>query len=169
MEKFNEDEIQRKIEEKRKRFIENAHRALGFYDKNILSHGDEHKKRTEMMEKEFNKVYDDQGQPLRRYDDEPAKPLILAASKNPENVVSSPKEEKSNKQIMESTDMTGDKTLPTGYKGDDSLAAAEKEQELRKKSGLDNSLSTSQFSQKVAQTPEIRSQKSIDKNLEEEK
>lgn len=30
MDNFNEEEIQRKIEEKRKRFIENAHRALGF-------------------------------------------------------------------------------------------------------------------------------------------
>jgi hypothetical protein len=60
MEGFNEEEVQKKIEEKRKRFIENAHRALGFYDHNMLSNPEEHKvKRNEMIEKEFNKVFDD--------------------------------------------------------------------------------------------------------------
>lgn len=62
MDNFNEEEIQRKIEEKRKRFIENAHRALGFYDQNILNTSEEHKKkRSDLMEKEFNKVFDGQG------------------------------------------------------------------------------------------------------------
>lgn len=169
MEKFNEDEIQKKIEEKRKRFIENAHRALGFYDQTILSPGEEHKKRTEIMEKEFNKVYDDNGQQVRRYDDEPAKPLILAASKNPENVVSKPSEEKTNKEIMDSADLNPEKASSSGKPEEDSLTAAEKEQELRSKSKANTASSKSQVMPTVSQTPEIRSQKSLNKNLEEEK
>lgn len=136
MEKFNEEEIQRKIEEKRKRFIENAHRALGFYDQNILSTTEEHKqKRTEMIESEFNKVFDDKGQPLRRYDEEPSKPLILAASKNPENVAGSPAKEIANKEIQETQDVKLERE-EIGKEEEDSLTVEAKEVELRNRSSV---------------------------------
>ena len=135
MDKFNEDEIQKKIEEKRKRFIENAHRALGFYDQNILTNSEEHKKkRSELMEKEFNKVFDDEGQPLRRYDEEPSKPLILAASKNPENITSLPEEEKANKEIMDTQASKLERQGSLNQVEEDSLTVATKEQEIKNRS-----------------------------------
>lgn len=134
MEKFNEDEIQKKIEEKRKRFIENAHRALGFYDQNLFSSSNEQKKkRSEMMEKEFNKVFDDNGKPLLRYDEEPAKPLILAASKFPENVSSPSGEENKKKEIMETKPMISEDKIAPNKEEEDSLTVEEKVQDLRHK------------------------------------
>lgn len=168
MDNFNEEEIQRKIEEKRKRFIENAHRALGFYDQNILTTTDEHKKkRHDMLEQEFNKVFDDKGKPLRRYDEEPAKPLILAASKNPENINTSPAEEKSNKPIGD------DKVAYIERRPveEDSLTAAEKEQDLRKQASLTTKESSSKISHQNSASPMISKSKALEKEatFEEEK
>lgn len=121
MENFNEEEIQKKIEEKRKRFIENAHRALGFYDQNIIPTSEERlKKKAE--EGDANKG-------VRRYDEEPAKPLILAASHFPENVKNSP-EKQQVKQIQD-TQVPFEEEKEEISNEEDSLTAAEKEMESK--------------------------------------
>ena len=129
MESFNEEEIQKKIEEKRKRFIENAHRALGFYDQNIITSTDEHKKkRTELIEKEFNKVFDPAPKQKQRYDEEPAKPKILPINLTDENIQSSPSIEKfahSFKATSPPFNISKKEKL-----NEDSLSIAEKEMEL---------------------------------------
>ena len=170
MENFNEVEIQKKIEEKRKRFIENAHRALGFYDQNILTATEEHKKkRSDLMEQEFNKVFDEAGKSLRRYDEEPAKPLIFASSKNPENVVPQLKEEHTNKNIKDSS-MTYTESRNHEIE-DDSLVTAEKEMELKKQASMSTKLSNTLTSETKAATPVLMSKLSMEKamNMEEEK
>jgi hypothetical protein len=129
MDNFNEEEIQKKIEEKRKRFIENAHRALGFYDQNLMANSEEHKKRSELMEKEFNKVFDNNGKGGRRYDEEPAKPLILASSIYPENETASPSEEKTSK-IVKEPKVTKNDTKAISDE-EDSLMAAEREHDSK--------------------------------------
>lgn len=170
MDNFNEEEIQRKIEEKRKRFIENAHRALGFYDQNILTTTEEHKrKRAELMEKEFNKVFDETGKSLRRYDEEPAKPLILAASKqHPENILSSPSEENCKKVIMESSTAKLERRQP---EIEDSLETAEKEMALKNRATISTNIATSNTEETKATTPVMASKSRIEKDLalEEEK
>jgi len=164
MDNFNEEEIQKKIEEKRKRFIENAHRALGFYDQNILSASDERKKkRAELIEKEFNKVFDEQGKPLRRYDEEPAKPLILAASKQPESVNSSPSEEKPTQRIKEMK--IPKKDVREIFEDEDSLMAAEREMDSKIKPTINTSNTYSKTSETKATTPVLTSSKHIDKDL----
>lgn len=147
MEGFNEEEVQKKIEEKRKRFIENAHRALGFYDHNMLSNPEEHKvKRNEMIEKEFNKVFDDTNNKKRRYDEEPSKPLILASSKNPENVATSYSEGKINKEISESKSPYNEKRISDP--DEDSLTVAQKEMEMKTQSDISTIDATRQMSEK---------------------
>lgn len=164
MDNFNEEEIQKKIEEKRKRFIENAHRALGFYDQNILGTNEEHKKkRHEMMEKEFNKVFDDGSKGIRRYDEEPAKPLILASSKNPENVNSSPSQEKSNKPL---TDEKVAYVEPRHkVEEEDSLTVAEKELDLKNQASMSSNELTTKVSENKVTTPVLTSTKTIEKNI----
>jgi hypothetical protein len=170
MENFNEEEIQKKIEEKRKRFIENAHRALGFYDQNILTTTEEHKrKRAELMEKEFNKVFEETNKSLRRYDEEPAKPLILAASKqHPENIHSSPSEDKCKKVVMESNIAKIERRQP---EIEDSLVTAEKEMELKNHASISTNMATSNTEETKATTPVMTYKSRIEKDLalEEEK
>lgn len=159
MEAFNEEEIQKKIEEKRKRFIENAHRALGFYDQNMLANSEEHKhKRTEAIEREFNKVFDDANNQIRRYDEEPAKPLILAASKNPENVSTSHSDEKLSKEIKEIKSLNIERN--NSNSDEDSLTVAQKEMELKNQtykntSDVARKMSEKKMMSEVPQEPRI--------------
>ena len=167
MENFNEEEIQRKIEEKRKRFIENAHRALGFYDHNILSSPDDNKKkRAETIEKEFNKVFDEPGSSIRRYDDEPAKPLILAASKNPENVNSSPSGESKNIEQMESKPSFVKQR--TTEPEEDSLTVHEKEMGVKNQASLSTNDATRQESNNSI-SPVLEARNSGSSSQEEDK
>ena len=170
MDNFNEEEIQRKIEEKRKRFIENAHRALGFYDQNILTSSEEHKKkRAEMMEKEFNKVFDEAGKPIRRYDEEPAKPLILAASKFPETHTSSSPDDKANKSKLEAkASYVESRKIDSD---EDSLVTAQKELDLKLQPSVSTNDSSHKYHEGKVATPVITSAKTIEKDLlfEEEK
>ena len=163
MDNFNEEEIQKKIEEKRKRFIENAHRALGFYDQNILSSNDEHKKkRSELIEKEFNKVFEDQIKLTRKYDEEPSKPMILATSKLPENSAPTPALDRSIKSIKEIKPQYFD-AKKDKFSQEDSLSIAEKEMESKFKPLLmSNDMSTKAVENKTA-TPTLTSKKTSEK------
>ena len=78
---------------------------------------------------EFNKVFDDANNQVRRYDEEPAKPLILAASKSPENVSNSHSEEKINKEIKETKSLNIERNISNS--DEDSLTVAQKEMELK--------------------------------------
>lgn len=171
MDNFNEEEIQKKIEEKRKRFIENAHRALGFYDQNILSNSDEHKKkRSELMEKEFNKVFDEQVKLSRKYDEEPSKPMILASSKYPENSAPSPALDRSIKSIKEIKSPHLETGKKDKYTHEDSLSIAEKEMESKFKPLLASTDASVKATEAKTATPALTAKKTTEKprDLDEE-
>ena len=172
MDNFSEEEIQRKIEEKRKRFIENAHRALGFYDQGILTSTDEQKKkRNELIEKEFNKVFDDQVKPTRKYDDEPAKPVILAASSFAQNSNTEMALDKSMKSTKESKQPYVE-SKKERFTHEDSLSIAEKEMESKFKPLMTSTDSSTKAQEGKTATPVLTTKKTIDKNQdydEEEK
>lgn len=103
---------------------------------NMLDSSEEHKKkRSDMMEKEFNKVFDNQGKPIKRYDEEPAKPLILAASKHPENVVNSDYNKSPSPSIREikklNTESKDDGKSTVITENEDSLMRAEREMDQK--------------------------------------
>ena len=170
MDNFSEEEIQKKIEEKRKRFIENAHRALGFYDQGILTSTDEQKKkRSELIEKEFNKVFDDQVKPTRKYDEEPAKPLILAASTFPQNTIQETGLDRSMKNIKELKPQPSE-AKKEKFDHEDSLSIAEKELESKFKPLMSSNDTSTKAHDMKTSTPTLTSKKTIEKhrNFEEE-
>ena len=102
---------------------------MGFYDQNILTPTDEHKKRrSELIEKEFNKVFDSVAKQTIRHDEEPAKPKILPSYSIKDDAPSSPLDIKYSKSFK----ITSPKLIDNKNEEftEDSLSIAEKEIEL---------------------------------------